>query len=76
MPRVPGTSSGARRTVERNPVTEKGKPAHQVEMGTCPICDETIFASQHTVWKLGQGKPVRVHGICLDPPITRRPTSQ
>lgn len=42
------------------------------KLGMCPLCDTTIYTDQHTVWRLVEGAPARVHGTCLTPPVTRR----
>lgn len=42
------------------------------KMGECPLCQEDILTDQHTAWRQVDGKLARVHGVCLDPPETRR----
>lgn len=44
------------------------------KMGICPICNLVIDTGQPTTWRLFSGVSLRVHGTCVDPPVTRRPT--
>lgn len=51
---------------------DRAKPARKIRMSTCPLCEQEIFANQYTAWRLVEGAAARVHGLCLDPQVTRR----
>ena len=36
----------------------------RTELGTCPVCEDPVFADEKTVWRLLGGSPVRVHTGC------------
>jgi hypothetical protein len=42
-------------------------------MSTCPVCEKVIFSTEPTTWRIFHGESTRVHGMCVEPPVTRRP---
>lgn len=69
-----GRSAAARAAEEAKLRYQSRKPARRVKMSVCPLCEQDIYANQHTAWRVIDGSPARVHGLCLDPQLTRKGT--